>query len=150
MSDDEICGHLHPGPWPLRTELVLDDHLGPTDAVVACRQCGRPYLLEMLDWKGPLRVFRVAVLDADESARLLRDLSRGSCDVARAASEVEHFRSRTRFSPWLLLQDTRTNALIARAPVPDGSRLPGAAWRELPCDGHWVDYTRSYTDIVNG
>jgi hypothetical protein len=148
QPDQALCDHIRTGAWPLRTELVLDDHLGATDAVVSCRECGRPYLMEMLDWRGHLRVMRMSVLDATQAARLIRDLTRGSCDVSRAGQEVYAFKSQASFSPWLLLLDNAAMSLLAIVPVPAGRSLPGAAWRALPCDGSWVDYARSYTDKV--
>lgn len=144
-----LCAHLQPGTWPLRVELVLDDHLGPTDALLACRHCERVYLLEMLDWRDRQRVMRVAVMDGAEAARLIRDLTRGSCDVSRAGAELQHAVSRTRFAPWLLLIDPSGPRIDGLAPVPAGTRLPGASWRDLPCDGSWVDYARSNTEMVN-
>jgi hypothetical protein len=69
QPDPALCDHIRTGAWPLRPELVLDDHLGATDAVVSCRECGRPYLMEMLDWRGHLRVMRMSVLDATQAAR---------------------------------------------------------------------------------
>lgn len=148
QPEQALCEHVRPGAWPFTTDLVLDEQLGITDAVMSCRTCGRPYLMEMLDWRDKLRVMRLSVLDGARSARLIRDLTRGSCDVARAGQEVHAFRSQTRFSPWLLLVDNSAVAVLAVAPVPVDRRLPAPAWRDLPCDGSWVDYARSYTDTV--
>lgn len=147
-GDVGLCEHLRPGSWPLHTELVLDDHLGFTDALLSCRHCGRVYLLEMLDWRHRQRVMRVSVIDPDQAAQLIRDLTRGSCDVARAGAELHHARNRAAFLPWLLLVDTRGPRLAGLAQLPPDTRLPGASWRELPCDGHWVDYARSNTEMV--
>ena len=149
-SASELCDHVRPGRWPFQVELVLDEHLGPTDSLVRCRECGRAYLLEMLDWRDSARVMRVAGLEAAHADRLVRDLTRGSCDVNRAGAEVQHVRSATPFSRRLLLVDTAGPVIDGVAGVPGGVRLPGASWRQLPCDGSWVDYVRSNTEIVNG
>jgi hypothetical protein len=151
-DSSELCQHVCRGQWPFQVDLVIDEHLGPTDALMTCRHCGRAYLLEMLDWRGPLRVLRVALLDPSDAARLIRDLTRGSCDIARAGAQVHHLRSLAPFSRWLLLIDSRGPAVEDVAAVPADTRLPGASWRELPCDGSWVDYVRSARsnrEIVN-
>jgi hypothetical protein len=63
---------------------------------------------------------------------------------------VHHLRTSTTFSRWLLVVDTAGPRVSAVAAVPAPVRLPGASWRELPCDGSWVDYARSKTEMVNG
>ncbi|MEQ8858356.1 MAG: hypothetical protein RIC56_06895 [Pseudomonadales bacterium] len=151
MPDDSaLCEHVRPGDWPLRADLVLDDHLGPTDALMSCRLCGRVYLLEMLDWRGRERVMRMSLLAPEHAAGLIHDLGRGSCDAARAAAEIDHARSRARPLPWLLRLDAGGPTILGLAPLPPDTRLPSVSWRELPCDGRWVDYARSNTAIVNG
>lgn len=144
MSDTgDICEHVRTGSWPFQTELVLDEHLGVTDALMLCRDCGRAYLLEMLDWRGSERVMRLAPQDAERARRLVRDLTRGSCDVNRAGAQVQHMRTATPFSRRLLLVDTKGPVIDAIATVPPDLKIPGASWRELPCDGSWVDYARN-------
>lgn len=151
MSDPvEPCEHLRPGAWPLRVRLTLDEHLGFTDALVSCEACGRWYLLEMLDWRGPHRVMRISGVAADHGAAVVKDLSRGSCDVRRAGAELHHLRTLAVSSPRLLLVDAGGPVVEGVVPVPAGTRAPGAGWRELPCDGSWVDYARSKIDTVNG
>jgi hypothetical protein len=145
-----LCDHVKPGSWPFAVELTLDEHLGPTDALVTCRDCGQSYLLEMLDWRGDQRVMRVSVLDAAAAARVIRDLTRGSCDIRRAGAEIHHLQTQSVFSPWLLLIDARRGVIDGVVPLSPDTRLPGASWRELPCDGRWVDYARSKTSITNG
>lgn len=148
MNQPTLCEHVRPGEWPFSTELVIDDHLGPTDALMRCRRCGRNYLLEMLDWQAEWRVMRVAALDGAQAERVVRDLTRGSCDIARAGAEVHHLRTQAPPSRRLVLMDTRGPAIAALADVPPDVALPGRSWRELPCDGSWVDYVRSNTDMV--
>lgn len=135
------CTHLRPGTWPLHWDLVLDDQLGPTDGLASCRNCGTVYLLEMLDWRGTERLMRMAVLERALATRLLRDLDRGSCDAGRASAELQHVRSLAVALPQLLLIDTATPAIIAA--VPADRPLPTESWRDLACDGGWIDYARS-------
>ena len=139
----DLCEHVHPGEWPFQVELVLDEHLGPADALMRCRACGRFYLLEMLDLRGSARVMRVAPLQTAEAERLIRDLTRGSCDINRAGAEVQYMRMRAPLLPRLILMDTRGPALTAIADVPADVRVPGRSWRDLPCDGSWVDWIES-------
>ena len=132
-----LCSHIQPGPVPWDVLLVLDDHLGPTDALAVCRTCRTPYLLEMVDWRPPLRLFRVSEPRSDAVQGLLRNLERGSCDLRRAGEEVRHFSQGARRLPWLVLLDTSAYRLEAVVDHPDP--LPGASWRELPCDGSLID-----------
>ena len=78
---------------------------------------------------------------------MLKHLGR-SCDVARAAAEIHHLRTSSRFAPFVLLLDLSAPRIEALAPVRE--KLPGAPWRELPCDGRWVDYARSNSEMRNG
>ena len=155
----DLCEHIAAGDYPFQVELVMDHHLGLTDGVVSCRHCRRAYLLEMLDWANADRVFRISALDNDQARRLIRDLTRGSCDVQRAGAEVQHMKTATSFAPWLLLVDTAEALIRSVAPLAPGTRLPGQSWRELACDGSWVkqarpdqaiDSRRSSTEIENG
>jgi len=146
----DLCSHVRPGDWPFEVALTLDEQLGITDALVACRMCGRPYLIEMLDWQGDHRVMRVSVLEPSRAAGVLRDLTRGSCDVSRAGAEVHHLQTQSAFSPWLLLIRASRMTIEAVVPTPVDRPLPGASWRKLPCDGSWVGYARSYTSMANG
>jgi len=150
MNQQQLCEHLRPGAWPLTIRLVLDDHLGPTDYLASCTECGRTYLLEMLDWRDPLRLLRLAVLDAEHAARLIHDLERGSCDAGRAGAEIEHARSTAAVLPWLLLVDIRGPGIEAVVPAPADRSVSGAGWRELACDGSWVDYAGSYVEMEKG
>jgi len=133
-----LCDHVQPGGWPFEVELVIDDQLGFTDALVACRTCGEPYLLEMLDWRGRQRLLRVSTVDSKRVAGLLRNLGRGSCDLKRAGAEVQHLQAGATFSPWLLLIDATAMRIEALVPVPEDEKLPTASWRALPCDGAWI------------
>jgi hypothetical protein len=129
--------------------LTLDDHLGFTDALVACRHCGTTYLLEMLDWLDGDRVMRVSVPPADRAERVVHDIGRGSCDLSRAGQEVHHLRTSTPLCPVVLLVNWSGPTIAAVVDAPKTERLPGSSWRDLPCDGRWVRYARSKMDMVN-
>ncbi|MGE0624959.1 MAG: hypothetical protein AB7I04_13850 [Pseudomonadales bacterium] len=130
-----LCPHIRPGPCPWETELVIDDHLGPTESLIACRTCGRAYLLEMLDWSGSLRLFRVRAPEGAAIALLTRDLNRGSCDLGRAREEVRHVSLASDRVAELLLYDTQAASLVERIALIDPGDVPWAGWRELACDG---------------
>ncbi|MFU8814206.1 MAG: hypothetical protein ACNA7W_02600 [Pseudomonadales bacterium] len=149
-NPSDLCAHVRAGAWPFQTTLTLDEHLGVTDALVSCRHCGQPYLIEMLDWQGDQRLMRVSVLDPALAAGVVRNLTRGSCDLRRAGAEVHQLQTHSTFSPWLLLIRASAPRIDAVVPVEAGARLPGGSWRELPCDGSWVGYARSKTSITNG
>lgn len=129
-----VCQHLQPGTYPLVIDRVIDDHLGFTDAIAHCRECGSALMLEMLDWRGRLRLFRVSVLDEELVARLLRDLDRGSCDLDRAGSQIAQFQQMHADIDALLLLDTGVPEILALTAA-GAERLPRSGWRELPCDG---------------
>ncbi len=141
-----LCPHLQPGPCPWETELVIDDHLGPTESLVACRVCGRAYLLEMLDWSGTLRLFRVRAPAPDAVALLTRDLRRGSCDLRRAGEEIRHVSLTSDRVAELLLYDTSTTVLLERIALDSAADVPWAGWRELPCDSTWIARLRKRPD----
>jgi hypothetical protein len=143
-----LCDHLSGKPWPLIVDLTIDEHLGFTDALTHCRACGRTYLLEMLDWRGSTRLFRVRSPSAAHAAQLTRDLDRGSCDIQRAQAEVSHLLTSNPFLDTLLALDLSVpvvRELIAVNP----QTLPGASWRDLPCDGSWFAQLRVYTEMEN-
>ncbi|HEY5644646.1 MAG TPA: hypothetical protein VIS76_01770 [Pseudomonadales bacterium] len=133
-----LCRHFQPGPCPWETELVMDDHLGPTESLVACRTCGRAYLLEMFDWAASKRLFRVRSPSPEAVSMLMRDLDRGSCDLRRAGEEVRHFSLASDRLPVVLLYDTATATLMARVPLDHAADVPWTGWRDLPCDGTWI------------
>ena len=141
MSDNpaSLCSHLIPGPYPFEAVLVLDDHLGPTDWLVRCSSCAATYLLEMLDWDEPRRLYRLRAPAGASVAGLLRDLERGSCDLNRATAEAAHFTLSSQSLPALALLDLSAGTVVATVDVPGGTRIPGAGWRELPCDGSWIE-----------
>ena len=133
-----LCDHVQPDTWPFEVELVIDEQVGFTDALVACRTCGAAYLLEMLDWRGRQRLMRICTVDSARVAGLLQNLGRGSCDLKRAGAEVQQLQTSATFAPWLLLIDATAMRIESVLHVPEGRRLPAASWRELPCDGSWL------------
>ena len=133
-----LCTHFQPGCYPFSVLLVLDDHLGFTEALVRCDACERTYLLEMLDWLGTLRLFRVGEPDTEAARLLLKDLQRGSCDLTRASEEVRQFGLITERLPVVLLIDTAARAIAARWISTESGGVSGQGWRELPCDGSHI------------
>ncbi len=140
-----LCDHVQPDTWPFDVELVIDEQIGFTDALVACRTCGTAYLLEMLDWRLRQRLMRVSTVESSRVAGLLRNLGRGSCDLKRAGAEVQQLQAGATFSPWLLLLDATAMRIEAIVPVPADRKLPTDGWRALPCDGSWI---RTSADTV--
>ncbi len=129
-----------PGPEPFRTLLVLENHLGPTELLIRCTHCRQTYLLEMLDWRGSLRAFRISSAEDGATAALLVDLERGSCDVNRARVEVRHFTLTSNLQPDLLVLDSDKAAIDSVATVTESAQtIPREPWRHLPCDGSWID-----------
>lgn len=132
-----VCQHLQPHQYPLVIDRVLDDHLGFTDALAHCHECGCTILLEMIDWRGSLRLFRMSVVDQIFAEELLRDLDRGSCDLARAGAQIAQFQQMHAKVTHLLLIDMSLPEIIGIRPV-GVERLPRSSWRELPCDGRRI------------
>ncbi len=130
------CAHLVPGPYPFESVFVLDDHLGPTDWLVRCSCCGAAYLLEMLDWEGARRLYRLRAPDSAAVVGLVRDLERGSCDLDRARAQAQHFSLGSRALPVLVLLDPGAGRLLSVLEAP--ADIPGDNWRALPCDGSWI------------
>jgi hypothetical protein len=132
-----LCEHFTSGSYPFDVVLVLDDHLGPAEMLVQCRTCRAAYLMEMLDWLEPERLFRISAAEPHAVATLLKDLDRGSCDLNRAAAEARQFSLSSVRLPNLVLLDTQARTLLQCVDRSVGE-IPGTAWRELPCDGNLV------------
>jgi hypothetical protein len=135
------CDHLRAGTWPFKVELVIDQALYFTEALVSCVQCGERYLLELLDERGRQGLFRISMPGRKESDALLHDLSRGSCDVNRATAEVASVRSASPLLPTLLLIDPQGPRILALVDSA-GRKLPSGSARSLPRDGSWFDQLR--------
>ncbi|HEY8123706.1 MAG TPA: GNAT family N-acetyltransferase [Myxococcota bacterium] len=98
---------------------------GPIDAVVRCRDCGAHALLRLLDWAPAdfsLRIFGLAALRAADSALFLRDLERGSCQVARAATELAALVAAAGPTGRIVAIDFARERVVASAPAPRGMR----------------------------
>ncbi len=132
-----LCAHWIPGRMPFHTELVLDEHLGITDALVRCRTCNTPVLLQLCDWRDNRRLYRMSCLDPAHAARLLKDLANGSCDLSRAGDEVRHVAQITPFEPIFAELDLIEHLLVGLRRVNTAATLPTESWRDLPCDGRW-------------
>ncbi len=94
-AERRLCGHLESataGSRPLVVDLVLADRQGLADALTHCPVCEAPYLIELLDRRGPRlthRTFKLSSVPRSVAAGFRRDIARGSCDVARAAAECD-------------------------------------------------------------
>ena len=137
QTKDSVCAHLTPGAYPLVIDAVLDTNPGITDALTHCHACGQPYFLEMLDCKNTCRLFRLRLVDRSSCAGLLRDLDRGSCDPDRAKQETQHVRLASPLSKSLMLVDVSGPVIVWLASAEEN--IPGACWRELTCDGAWIE-----------
>ncbi|MCP5183358.1 MAG: hypothetical protein H6993_05305 [Pseudomonadales bacterium] len=131
MPDLQPCPHLCASG--LGIELVLDDYLGIAEAVARCPVCDTHYLLELLDIGGNVRAYRLAPLAAAVATRLIRDLTRGSCDANRAGAEVQAIRVQHPVSRWWLrvMDGDFKSVQLQHA----ATNLPITPWRELPLDG---------------
>lgn len=154
LVNTDLCQHVKVGAYPFRLQLCLDEHLGLTDGLVTCRDCNKAYLLEMLDWRGDERLFRVSLPDAEGATQLVRDLTRGSCDISRAFAEIHHMQTSIPASRYLIIIDQNFSlsgpTIVGIAPKPADRPLPTTSWRELDCNGQWLDYARSYVEMLNG
>ena len=134
-----LCAHFIPGCYPIAVDLVLDDHLGYTEALVSCTECERSYLLEMVDWENDCRLFWISEPNEQATRLLLRDLARGSCDINRAGEEVRQFSLIAERMSELLLIDSSARVILGRVRADSlPPEIPSASWRELSCDGSLV------------
>lgn len=135
------CDHLRAGTWPFKVELVIDQALYFTEALVSCVECGERYLLEMLDERGRQALFRISMPGRKASDALLHDLNRGSCDLSRAGAEVAAVRNASPLLPSLLLIDPQEPRILALVDT-GGLKLPTGSARDQPRDGRWFDQLR--------
>ncbi len=134
MAGNEPCPHLAGGQ--LDVVLALDDYLGLSEAVMRCPRCGRHYLIELLDIRDNRRAFRLSPLDEHIAKQLVRDLTRGSCDVQRSIALVQAVRAQhPQSSFWLI---TRNGSFADLALIHADRPLPTVHWRDLPIDGGWL------------
>ena len=131
-----VCTHVADatrGAAPFATVLVMDEVGGMADAVLRCKACNRPYLLELLDWSGPARVerrYRTSVVDERILEKYLHNLARGSCDVKRAPAERQSFESRAKLTPTIVKLDSRDLHVLDIETVAADADIPMSSWRE--------------------
>ena len=125
--------HVRAGAQPFTTVLVLDEVGGVADAIVRCNVCGRPYLLELLDWSGTARAqrrYRTSIVDETILTKYLHNLERGSCDVKRAPAERQSFESHARLSRTIVELDAKDLRAIGVETVALETDIPMSSWRE--------------------
>ena len=131
-----VCEHVaaaQRGAQPFTTVLVMDEVGGVADAIVRCKVCARPYLIELLDWSGASRVqrrYRTSVVDEAILKKYLHNLERGSCDVKRAPAERQSFESRTKLAPTIVELDAKDMSVIGVDAVAADADIPVSSWRE--------------------
>jgi len=134
--ENEACSHLvasTPAALPFIIEMILDGQSGPTDAIVRCRTCGQPYLIEMLEWSGAhfeRRTFRTSLLDDAVVARYAHNRSRSSCDLKRAAAEWYAVQTQARLTNLEITLDVDASTLVGARLLPPDCDIPMAHWRE--------------------
>lgn len=141
-----LCAHLSalaPGDAPPEIAHAFLFQDGPIDAVARCHDCGAQALLRLLDWAPPryaLRIYALAALRADDSALFLRNLERGSCQVARAGAELAALIAAAGPNERLVALDLARERVAAAAALPRGSVCePGDFPARLPraSDARW-------------
>lgn len=129
------CIHLKAPEPELSPVFVLDTHLHMTDGFVRCPHCDAHYLLEMLDLTADTALYRISRLAAEDVARTVRSLTKGSCDINRARDEVFSIANgASKLDVLLVAENGHFTELV---PAPD-EPLPAGSWRDLPCDGRWI------------
>lgn len=129
-----LCAHLASSALsalPLQPDDVLDWYDGPLLAVARCADCDGAALLEFLDWRagGRERVFAMCAIDAEAVALHARDVRRGSCDLSRAARELEALVA-SAGPPERLVARAQDGSVCASVPWPAGATLPREDLRE--------------------
>ncbi len=135
MPSAKACLHLTE-QFDLEVVHVLDSHLYPTDGFARCRRCGAAYLFEMADIDGDVSVFRISAIASEVMDATVRSLSKGSCDINRAASEVFSLASDSVELDQLLVM--RAGEFCGVVPRPHGRQIPRRSWRELNPDGRLI------------
>ena len=130
-----LCKHIRPGDAPFETLFVLEEHLGLASGLVECRTCGTTYLLELIDLAGSDRAYRVMDVEPGHAQAMVRTLSRGSCDLQRAQSEVHNLESQ---STLLDVTISMNGSDVTEVRQASNGEIPKDHWRMLPCDGTWL------------
>ena len=119
---------------------------GVIDAIVKCEECGAHALMQMIDWAPPefaLRVYGLSALSADDSALYLRNVARGSCQVARASAETEALVAAAGPVERIFAVDTRREKVISSGrPTPELALVAGSFPERLPPaqDVRWFEF----------
>ncbi len=140
-SRTRLCSHLADAAAadaPFKVDRLLAEYEGPIDAVVRCRECEAPGLIQMVDWEPPrfeLRLYALSGLRPHELDVFVRNTRSSSCDVARYGAEVEALIACAGRAERLLAYDLRARSIAAAEPYPEGRSAPDGDWRErLPAD----------------
>lgn len=73
-------------------DQVIDNWLGPTQALIHCEKCKQPAVLYLLAWTGDRlarRLFAVSEVTPEAAETYLHNVSRDYCDLTRKGSETE-------------------------------------------------------------
>jgi len=117
-----LCPHLAavaPGaaPFTLAPAEILEWDGAPVVAVARCAVCGACAWLERIE--GPS--FSLAALRAEDAALYFRNVSRGSCDVARARAEREALAASAGPRERRVVLDAGGQRVVAASPFAPGS-----------------------------
>jgi hypothetical protein len=141
-AQPRLCAHLAglaPGDAapPIAEAILWQD--GPVDAIARCSACGAHALMRLLDWAPPdftLRVYALAALRAEDAALFVRNLERGSCQVARARAELDALVAAAGANERLVALDLARERVAASGPLPPaGAAEPDAFPARLPRAG---------------
>lgn len=139
--DVALCEHLASdslAALAVAPDDVLEWQDGPIVAVVRCPACGRAGLLEMLDWSDDqrLRVHALAGLDSAAFALYLRNVERGSCDLARRRREIEALVACAGPSERLVAREAIGGRVLRSSVWPAGIAPPSDSWQERVSRAH--------------
>jgi ribosomal protein S18 acetylase RimI-like enzyme len=143
-----LCDHLaHLRARAFQPEVVhaflFQD--GAVDAIVRCETCDAHALLRLADWAPPdyaVRVYTLAPLQREDCATFLRNLARGSCQVARAAAELDALVAAAGRVEQLFAVDVRRERILAAGRPPTALTVaPGPFPERLPPadDARWFE-----------
>lgn len=129
-ADRQPCEHLVIGPYPFSVELVIDEHMGITDAVVRCSTCGQHYLIECLGAPvTPQREFRVLEVDAHAVARYAHDIDREYCDLNRKSAELYALQTHATLTARALTLDVHAKTITSVRQLAADEDVAMVSWR---------------------
>ena len=94
---------------------VLNAAMHWTEAILRCSKCERTYFGELLEHSDDGRLYGLQPLDREATAKTLRSLDNGSCDLSRAQQEVQFLTSQSPRLSQALWTDDKTSRLLIRA-----------------------------------